>query len=75
MHFATEELDGGPRVIQGRVPVKEGDTADSLAARVLEVEHQIYPEAAALFAAGRLEYRAGHAWLDGARLNEPIQFT
>ncbi len=50
------------------------DTADSLAARVLEIEHQIYPRAAALFAAGRLEYRKGTAWLDGARLDEPLQF-
>lgn len=74
VHFATEELDGGPRIIQGRVPVLAGDTAETLAARVLEVEHQIYPQAAALFAAGRLEYRDGGAWLDGARLNEPLQF-
>jgi phosphoribosylglycinamide formyltransferase-1 len=75
VHFATEELDGGPRVIQGRVPVLPQDTARSLAARVLEVEHQIYPRAAALFAAGRLEYRDGASWLDGSRLEEPLQFA
>lgn len=74
VHFATEELDGGPRIIQGRVPVKASDTAETLAARVLEIEHKIYPQAAALFAAGRLEYRDGHAWLDGERLDEPIRF-
>ena len=74
VHFATEQLDGGPRIIQGRVPVQPDDTADSLAARVLKVEHQIYPEAAALFAAGRLEYRDGAAWLDGKALEAPIQF-
>ena len=74
VHFATEELDGGPRIIQGRVPVLPDDTAETLAARVLKVEHQIYPQAAALFAAGRLEYRDGGAWLDGARLNEPLQY-
>jgi phosphoribosylglycinamide formyltransferase-1 len=73
VHFATEELDGGPRVIQGRVPVIAGDTAATLAARVLEVEHQIYPHAVSLFAAGRLEYRDGGAWLDGRPLDEPIQ--
>jgi phosphoribosylglycinamide formyltransferase-1 len=61
-------------VIQGRVPVKADDTAQTLAARVLEVEHRIYPKAAALFAAGRLEYRDGNAWLDGERLDEPLQF-
>jgi len=75
VHFATEELDGGPRVIQGRVPVLPNDTADLLAARVLEVEHQIYPRAAALFAAGRLEYRDGVALLDGTPLEEPLQYA
>ena len=74
VHFVTEELDGGPLVIQGRVPVTRDDTARSLAARVLKVEHQIYPEAAALFAAGRLEHRDGTAWLDGQRLEKPIAF-
>jgi len=72
VHFATEELDGGPRIIQGRVPVKPGDRPATLAARVLAVEHEIYPQAAALFAAGRLEYRDGAAWLDGKRLDEPL---
>jgi phosphoribosylglycinamide formyltransferase-1 len=74
VHFATEELDGGPPVIQGRVPVLPGDTAETLAARVLKVEHQIYPRAVALFAAGRLEYRDGAAWLDGKRLDEPLRY-
>ena len=74
VHFATEELDGGPAVIQGRVPVLPDDTADTLAARVLAVEHRIYPEAAALFAAGRLRYKDGGAWLDGERLNQPLQY-
>lgn len=75
VHFATAELDGGPQIIQGRVRVEPDDTAKSLAARVLRVEHQIYPQAAALFAAGRLEYRDGAAWLDGNRLTAPIQFN
>lgn len=74
VHFVTEQLDGGPRLIQGRVPVLAGDTAERLAARVLAMEHRIYPEAAALVASGRLQYRAGDAWLDGARLDEPLQF-
>ena len=75
VHFATAELDGGPRIIQGRVPVLADDTAGTLAARVLEIEHRIYPEAARLFAAGRLEYRDGQAWLDGRRLAEPMQYS
>lgn len=74
VHFVTEDLDGGPAIIQGRVPVMADDSAEELAARVLEVEHQIYPEAARMFAAGRLEYRDGDAWLDGARLAEPVQY-
>lgn len=75
VHFVTEKLDGGPPVVQGRVPVLPADTAASLAARVLRVEHEIYPQAASLFAAGRLEYRDGDAWLDGQRLDQPLQYA
>ena len=74
VHFVTEELDGGPAIVQGRVPVMPGDSAAELAARVLKIEHRIYPEAARMFAAGRLEYRDGSAWLDGERLHEPLQY-
>lgn len=74
VHFVTEDLDGGPAIIQGRVPVMPDDSAEVLAARVLEVEHQIYPEAARMFASGRLECRDGSAWLDGERLDEPLQY-
>jgi phosphoribosylglycinamide formyltransferase-1 len=75
VHFATHELDGGPMIIQGRVPVKPGDTAETLAARVLEVEHQVYPAAARLFIEGRVKYRDGDAWLDGAPLEKPLQLS
>lgn len=74
VHFVTEELDGGPAIIQGRVPVLPDDDPERLAARVLEVEHKIYPRAAALLAGGRLEYRDGSAWLDGRRLEAPLEF-
>ena len=43
VHFVTEELDGGPVILQAKVPVFEGDTSDDLAARVHEQEHRIYP--------------------------------
>jgi phosphoribosylglycinamide formyltransferase-1 len=72
VHFVTDELDGGPRVLQGRLPVDLGESADQLAKRVQAVEHQIYPEAANWFAEGRLELRDGTARLDGEILAEPI---
>jgi len=43
VHFVTEELDGGPVILQAKVPVFDGDTSDDLAARVHEQEHRIYP--------------------------------
>jgi phosphoribosylglycinamide formyltransferase-1 len=52
VHFVTGELDGGPIVVQRAVPVDENDTPETLAARILAVEHQIYPEAAGLVLAG-----------------------
>ncbi len=75
VHFVTEELDAGPMILQGRVPVLSDDTESLLSARVQAVEHKIYPEAAALFASGRLEFRNGESWLDGSRLDEPLQFN
>lgn len=72
VHFVTEELDGGPRILQGRLAVDPGETAAELAARVQAVEHQIYPLAADWFATGRLQYRHHAAWLDGKELEEPV---
>jgi phosphoribosylglycinamide formyltransferase-1 len=54
VHFVTEEVDGGPIIVQHCVPVLEDDTPDTLAARVLEQEHRAYVEAVGLFCAGRL---------------------
>jgi len=73
VHFVIPELDAGPGVIQARVPVLPGDTPESLSARVQTWEHRIYPEAVAWFAAGRLRFHEGAAWLDGARLVAPVQ--
>jgi phosphoribosylglycinamide formyltransferase 1 len=70
VHFVSEDLDGGPAIIQARVPVLDGDTADALAARVLQQEHLIYPRAVRLFAEGRLCCREGRAELDGETLPE-----
>lgn len=52
VHFVTGELDGGPIVMQSAVPVEVGDTAESLSARILGVEHRIYPEAVRKVLAG-----------------------
>jgi phosphoribosylglycinamide formyltransferase-1 len=57
VHVVTPSLDSGPIVIQGVVPVMPGDTEEALAARVLEVEHRIYPQAVRWFAEGRLEFQ------------------
>jgi len=53
-HFVDEEYDTGPIILQKVVPVEEGDTPETLAARVLVQEHKAYPEAIQLFAEGRL---------------------
>jgi len=54
VHFVEEGVDTGPIIQQTAVPVLEGDTAESLEARILAQEHRIYPEAIQLFAEGRL---------------------
>jgi len=72
VHFVTEELDGGPRILQGRLPVVAGETADELAARVQAVEHRIYPEAAAWVSSGRVKFQRGQAWVDDQQADEPV---
>lgn len=68
VHFVTEELDGGPVVIQASLPVYTNDTAEQLALRVHALEHQIYPLAVRWFAEGRLRLSAQGALLDGQLL-------
>jgi phosphoribosylglycinamide formyltransferase-1 len=73
VHFVTEELDGGPLVLQARVPVHAGDDAATLAARVLEQEHRIYPLVVRWFSEERLTLDAeGRPRLDGRVLTEPL---
>ena len=74
VHFVTAELDGGPVIIQARVPVLDGDDAETLAARVLAQEHRLYPTAVGWFAEGRLQLGAdGRPHLDGRVLITPKQ--
>lgn len=68
VHFVTEELDGGPLVVQAIIPVATDDTPETLAQRVHSQEHQIYPLAVSWFAAGRLRLGASGALLDGQPL-------
>lgn len=55
VHFVDEGVDTGPIVLQAPVPVLEGDTEETLAARILVEEHRLYPEAIRLYAEGRLQ--------------------
>ena len=55
VHFVLPELDAGPIILQGSVPVLDGDTPDTLAARVLDREHAIYPQALAMVASGEVK--------------------
>jgi phosphoribosylglycinamide formyltransferase-1 len=66
VHFVRPELDTGPIVVQAVVPVEADDTPESLAARVLEVEHRAYPLALKLVATGRVRIEGERAIVDGA---------
>ncbi|WP_342243192.1 phosphoribosylglycinamide formyltransferase [Pseudomonas sp. OTU5201] len=68
VHFVTEELDGGPLVVQALIPVESNDTPESLAQRVHVQEHRIYPLAMRWFAEGRLRLGQNGAELDGQAL-------
>lgn len=72
VHFVTPELDGGPVVLQARVPVRTDDDEATLAARVLAQEHRIYPQCIGWYAAGRLQFCDGAAVLDGRVLESPL---
>lgn len=69
VHFVTPELDGGPPILQATVPILAGDTAEILAGRVIEQEHQIYPLAAKWFLDQRLQLSEQGAFLDGKLLS------
>jgi phosphoribosylglycinamide formyltransferase-1 len=56
VHFVSLEVDSGPIILQDSVPVADGDTEETLAKRVLEVEHRIYPQALRLVAEGRVTF-------------------
>jgi phosphoribosylglycinamide formyltransferase 1 len=72
VHFVTAELDGGPVVLQSRVPVQSGDTEAELSARVQATEHVIYPRVIGMVADGRLVWDEGRVRLDGKLLDAPL---
>jgi len=72
VHFVTEELDGGPRIMQGRLRVDPEETAGELQTRVQAIEHQIYPEAAGLVGSGRVVFKDGKSWVDDEVAEEPF---
>jgi len=68
VHFVTEELDGGPLILQAKIPVFDGDEEADIVARVQHQEHAIYPLVVNWFVEGRLAMRDDAAWLDNNRL-------
>lgn len=72
VHFVTPQLDGGPRIIQGRLCVAPDETASALAERVRRLEHRIYPLAVDWYANGRLTMGTTLAMLDDLPLHDPV---
>ena len=67
VHFVTEGVDEGPIILQAAVPILDQDTPDTLAARILEQEHKLYPRAVQLFAEGRLHIEGRRVRIDGSQ--------
>jgi phosphoribosylglycinamide formyltransferase-1 len=73
VHFVVPEMDAGPIIVQGAVAVRNGDTEAALAARVLKVEHKIYPLGLKLVAEGRVRVENGHCLIDGVPVADASQ--
>jgi phosphoribosylglycinamide formyltransferase 1 len=65
VHFVIPETDAGPILMQGAVAVRDDDTADTLAARILAIEHRIYPDALRLLASGKVRIEGDVCKIDG----------
>jgi len=75
VHFVTPELDAGPIIAQAAVPVLPGDTADSLAARILRQEHLLYPQVVRWFAEGRIHLTEGKVEVAGLPQGATLLFS
>jgi len=73
VHFVTEGVDEGPIILQAAVPILDGDTPETLAARILEQEHRIFPRAVQLYAEGRVKVDGRRVLIeDGKPLGQAI---
>ncbi len=72
IHLVTEELDGGPVIMQARVTIQPGENADSLAARILPLEHQMLLQVVERMARGEIQCRGDRIFLNGERLEQPL---
>jgi phosphoribosylglycinamide formyltransferase-1 len=70
VHFVTEGVDEGPIILQAAVPILDDDTPDTLAARILEQEHKMYPRAVQLFAEGRLRVEGRRVFIKAGKPND-----
>ena len=73
IHFVVPEVDAGPIILQGRLPIKAEDTETSLQQRIHKIEHQLYPKAVQWFAQGRLTIEKGIVLLDGENSSKQLQ--
>lgn len=73
VHVVTEELDGGPSIMQAKVSINDDDDAITLSSRVLKTEHKIYKKVLQLLVSGKLEYKNNDIWLNKKRLKRPIE--
>lgn len=72
VHFVTAELDGGPILLQARLPILPSDSVESLELRIKTKEHLIYPTAISWFAEGRIELKDNTIYMDGNKMNGPV---
>ena len=75
VHFVVPEMDSGPIIVQGAVAVRDDDTEQTLAARVLTVEHRIYPQALRLVAEGRVRVVDGRCLIDSVPVPDASGLT
>lgn len=72
IHFVTSELDGGPVILQAKVPVEDGDNADDLQKKVQIQEHLAYPLVTHWLATGDLRFKNHQAWYQNAPISTPL---